>query len=177
MGRKIDETMDRSRAAPTWVVTDDVSIGWLHTDYDDVLTPCDTSRDYTPVPRANEYGCIGYNNCYPNELEVESVSVPPGPIGTEGGSPPSADVFGCPEPAPDSALTSTFVSATSNEVTAIRPFLDDAGVLSSTDGAMSVVEMRDYVCGRVARCMKLPETPRFEVSFSNVPAGCSWCVG
>lgn len=152
--RKIDETKDRSCAVGTQVVPDDVPIGWLHTEELAVRTKRDTSRDYIPVSRTNEDERIGYNSFYPNdpnEPEVESVSVLHWPIITEGGPPPSRDVFGGPVPAQNCTPTSSFVSATSNEVKDIPRLLEDACVLQSTDGAMSMVEMCSYVRGGVAR--------------------------
>lgn len=55
-------------------------------------------------------------------------------------------------PLPSTASTDVGL-VTSNEVTFIRRFREDAGVFSSNDGAMSVAEMHGYVCDCDARCL------------------------
>lgn len=56
------------------------------------------------------------------------------------------------DPVPLPVMAPTDVgSVTSNEAATIRRFMEDAGILSSSDGYMSVAEMQDYVSGRVAR--------------------------
>lgn len=50
-----------------------------------------------------------------------------------------------------SAVTTNTRVSSSNEAPIFRSFLDGAGVIFSTAGAMSVPEMHGYVRGRIAR--------------------------
>lgn len=58
------------------------------------------------------------------------------------------------EPMPVLSPATTVAGAASgpaNEVVVIRRCLEDSGILSSTDGTMSVAEMRSYVHGRIVQ--------------------------
>lgn len=42
-------------------------------------------------------------------------------------------------------------SAHGDEPSTIRLFLEEAGVITSTDPMMTLAETRDYICGRLSR--------------------------
>lgn len=57
---QIDAQTAKTRASATWVVPDDVYVGWVHVQNDAPRTRRDVSYDYVPGHVDNSYGHVGY---------------------------------------------------------------------------------------------------------------------
>lgn len=126
--RKIDANAAVNRASATCVVPEGMSFGLVHEDEDVERTPRDESRDFNGYVRVTE--------TLPRMVQ---------PNRTYGGGSSSN------EPYVGYDMPATPGVTNDDGLTTVRRFLEESGVLSSSDPTMSLSELLAYVRGHLSR--------------------------
>ena len=160
---KISKSTAESRAAVARVVPDDLPLGWDHVEDDYPVAPRNAGLDYDPrvsepattyAPAAGQPQHGGGYAAYTPYNESYGYGYGSGySVYNSGGGPLAYGQAGPSSAAADYPLgTGSGVAAaepSSSEGSSVRRFLEEAGVVSRTEPAMSWNEMKMFVRGRM----------------------------